>query len=103
MKNNQALIAQSGAYFAELGQVDVGCDLDCELSTCCCAGLGCCRQKITGTNDSVVFLAAGGTIVFRQLEEGETIIVDTRSVVAMEESVTMGIVSNGRIGMCCCG
>jgi len=81
----------------------IGCDLDCSPKTCCCAGLGCCRQKIQGGDGDIAFLAAGGTLVYRQLEAGETIIVDTKSLVAMENSVEMGIAPNGRIGMCCCG
>jgi len=91
---------------SELGDVDVGCDLDCEFYTCCCAGFGCCRQKIEGTDDSVAFLAAGGTVVYANLKEGETITVDTESILAIEESVQMGVISNGRICCsltCCCG
>jgi uncharacterized protein (AIM24 family) len=100
---DHALITQGGAYMSHLGDVDVGCDLDCSPSTCCCAGFGCCRQKITGSTESIAFLAAGGTLVFRQLEPNETITVDTRSVVAMEDSVTLGITSNGRFCTCLCG
>lgn len=90
---------------SELGDVDVGCDLDTSCTTCCCAGLGCCRQKITGSDDSIAFLAGGGTIVYRHLQKGETITVDTTSVVAFEESVKLGIISNGKLCSvtCCCG
>ena len=79
--------------------MDVGCDLDLSFKTCCCAGLGCCRQKITGADGSILFLAAGGTLVYRHLKAGETIIVDSHSVVALEHSVEMGITSNGRFCM----
>ena len=90
---------------SELGDVNVGCDLDCSCRTCLCVGLGCCRQKITGSDESIVFLAAGGTLVHRHLKAGETITVDTKSVVAFEESVKLGIISNGRLCSltCCCG
>lgn len=81
----------------------VGCDLDSGCATACCAGFGCCRQKISGTKDSVAFLAAGGTIMYRQLKDGETVTVDSRSVVAMEESVSLGITSNGQCSMMLCG
>jgi len=80
-----------------------GCDLDCSPTTCCCAGLGCCRQKISGTQDSIAFLNAGGTIVYRDLQAGETITVDSRSVVALEKEVELGITSNGRFCTCLCG
>jgi uncharacterized protein (AIM24 family) len=48
-------------------------------------------------------LSAGGTIVYRSLKDGERIIVDTASVVAIEESVQLGVAATGRVGMCCCG
>jgi hypothetical protein len=72
--------------------------MDTSPITCCCAGLGCFRQKITGTTPSLAFLNAGGTIVYKQLHDQETITVDTTSIIAMEETVQMGIVPNGR---CC--
>jgi len=80
-----------------------GCDLDLGIKTCCCAGFGACRQKITGNSGDLAFLAAGGTLVYRNLAPGEQVIVDSRSVVAMEESVSLGITSNGRFCTCCCG
>ena len=86
-----------------LGNVQVGCDLDCSLVTCCCAGFGPCRQKISGASDDIVFLAAGGTLIYRKLEPNEQVIVDTRSVVAIEESVQLGITPNGQFCTCCCG
>lgn len=100
---DHALISQGGAYMSHLGDVNVGCDLDASLRTCCCAGFGCFRQKITGSDESIAFLAAGGTLIYRYLSENETITVDSRSVVAMEETVTLGIAPNGRICMCCLG
>ena len=51
----------------------------------------------------MAFLTAGGTLVYKYLKDGERIIVDSRSVVAFEESVTLGIVSNGRFCTCCFG
>lgn len=99
------MMQQGGKTFSKTHPAffTAACDLDCSLPTCCCAGFGCCRQKITGGTDSVAFLSAGGTVVYRQLKEGETITVDSRSVVAMEEGVTLGIAPNGRFCMCCFG
>lgn len=73
------------------------------MATCCCAGFGPCRQKIRGQRDSIAFLAAGGTIVYRNLDHDEIITVDSRSVVAIEDSVKLGIVPNGRLCMCLLG
>jgi uncharacterized protein (AIM24 family) len=88
---------------SQLGDVDVGCELDCSLKTCCCAGFGLCRQKLTASDESIAFLAAGGTILYRCLEADETITVDTASIVAFEQSVKMGITPNGRLCTCLCG
>ena len=99
--SGRSLIAQSGVYMAELGDVDVGCDLDCGITTCCCAGLGLCRQKLSGTDDSIAFLNAGGTIVYKHLKDGETITVDSGSVVGFEDTVDLGIQWNGRMFGCC--
>jgi hypothetical protein len=81
----------------------LGCDFDPSPATCCCAGFGCLRQKVSGSRDSVAFLNAGGTILFRDLKENETVVVDSRSVVAMAQSVTLGIRSNGRFCTCLFG
>jgi uncharacterized protein (AIM24 family) len=51
----------------------------------------------------VLFVASGGTPIFKQLKEGETITVDSRSVTMIENTVTLGITPNGRLCMCCCG
>ena len=50
------MIAKGGAYMSQLGEVDVGCDLDCSAATWCCAGLGLCRQKLSGDEGSIAFL-----------------------------------------------
>jgi uncharacterized protein (AIM24 family) len=104
--SGKSLIAQPGTYLSELGDVNVGCNLDCSITTCCCAGLGLCRQKLSGSDDSIAFLSAGGTIVFKRLNDGEVITVDSGSVVGFEETVGLGIKWNGRLCgccTCCCG
>ena len=101
---HHALYAQNGSYMASLGDgIQVGCDYDNNCIICCCAGFGCCRQRITGTQDDIAFIAAGGTLVYRKLEPDEVVVVDTRSIVAIEESVKLGIVFNGNFCTCCCG
>lgn len=97
------MIAHGGAIMTQMGDVDVGCDLDCSLMTCCCAGLGYCRQKISASDDSIAFLAAGGTLIYKFLRDGETITVDSGSVLAFEDSVNLGMTPNGRICTCLCG
>lgn len=101
--SGRSLIAKAGAYMSELGDVDVGCSLDCSPTTCCCAGLGCCRQKLSGSDGSIAFLNAGGTLVYKNLKAGETITIDSGSVVGFEDSARLGCTPNGRFCTCCCG
>jgi hypothetical protein len=84
-------------------ETDVGCDFDFNFLRCCCGGFGVCRQKLSGPDDSIAFLSAGGTIVFRQLNDGETITVDSRSVLAYDETVQLGLSLNGKCCTCLCG
>jgi uncharacterized protein (AIM24 family) len=55
-----SIIAQPGSYMTQLGDVQVGHDCDCSPKICCCAGFGVCRQKLSGPDDSIVFVSAGG-------------------------------------------
>ena len=60
-----------------IGNVNIGISVDCCTPTCCLAGVGVVRQKITG--DGIAFLQAGGTVLEKTLEEGEKIMVGSRS------------------------
>ena len=92
---------KDGAYFASTGSVHVGYDFDCCTATCCFGGQGCVRQTVSG--DGTAFLAAMGTLQTKRLDVGEVLIVDTHSLVAWEETVTMGIRQNANCCTCCCG
>lgn len=101
IESGRNMITKPGAYMSELGNVDVGCSLDCGLATCCGAGLGCCRQKLSGEDGSIAFLNAGGTIVYKHLKAGETVTIDRGSVVGFEDSARLGMSFNGRLCTCC--
>lgn len=103
VESGRTMIAKGGAYMSELGDVDVGCDLDCSGPTWCCAGLGFCRQQLSGSDGSIAFLNAGGTIVYKLLQEGETITIDSGSVVGFEDSASLGCALNGKFCTCCFG
>lgn len=98
---NGTLIAKGGAYFSHSGNVNVDISCDCNIFRCCCGGSGMTRQKLNG--DGTVFLEAGGTIIQKELDQGETIVVDTESVVAWADSVDMGLRAAGGCCMCCFG
>mmetsp|Transcript_28824 Transcript_28824/g.81309 ORF Transcript_28824/g.81309 Transcript_28824/m.81309 type:complete len:310 (+) Transcript_28824:190-1119(+) len=103
VQSGGSLIAQGGAIMTQLGEVDIACDFDKNPATCCCSGFGCCRQRLTGPDGSMAFLNAGGTIMYRHLEDGESVIVDTNSIVAIEDTVQVGLSPNGRLFTCCFG
>lgn len=92
---NGSLICQQSAYMAGLGDVQVGVSLDFNCLRCCCAGTGLVRQKITGSG--TVFLNTSGTIVQKVLEPGETIVIDTNSILAFSESCKLDLQRTGGI------
>lgn len=102
-----SIIAKSGAIMSYLGpDVQVSCSPDFNPIRCLCAGLGLCRQQISGgegKEENTAFLAAGGTILSRVLEEGETITVDKRSILAYADTVTLGVRFVGGACFCLCG
>ena len=55
------------------------------------------------TGDGVAFLCGGGAVVERMLAEGETVVIDTHSLLAWEPSVAMTVRTAGGCLMCCCG
>ena len=92
---NGTLIAQSGAYMASYGDVNVRSSVDCNFMRCCCAGLGLVRQKIDGTG--TVFLAGTGTIVQKVLRADETIIVDSNCIMAFADTCTLTLKRTGGV------
>lgn len=96
------MYSKSGAIMSSIGNVNITSSLDCNPVTCCCAGLGCVRQVLEG--DGSAFLAAGGTLLQKNLADGETMKVDTNSLVAFQDTVTLGVSPSGNLcGMCCGG
>jgi len=93
---------KSGTFLASIGKVNLDFSLDCCSCTCCFGGQGCVRQSIGGTGTA--FLSAMGTVIEKTLEQGETLVVDTNSLVAWESSVKLGLKSTGCCSCaCCCG
>lgn len=100
------LIAKPGAIMSHIGDTSISCSPDFNLLRCCCAGLGCCRQKIEGGesgDESTAFLAAGGTILTRVLKEDESITVDKNSILAFADTVTLDVTLGGGACFCLCG
>lgn len=87
------LVSKAGAYLSNIGEVDVSMNLDCGFTGCCIRGMGCIRQKSTGSG--TVFLEAGGTVLTRQLGAGEKLVVDSDSIVGFQDTVQLGWQLNG--------
>jgi len=68
---------------------------------CCCAGMPFFMENIVGKG--WVFLAAHGTIIEKQLSPGEELVVDTNSVVAVSNSVSVDVRRTGGCMTCCFG
>jgi len=101
LSNGVTYRAKDGAYFASHGDVKIGYNFDFNPATCCFGGQGCVRQTVSGSGTA--FMAAMGTLMTKELAPGETILVDTGSLVAWSESVVMDIRMAGGLCTCCCG
>ncbi|HNV69589.1 MAG TPA: TIGR00266 family protein [Candidatus Ozemobacteraceae bacterium] len=83
------LICQKEAFLAGARGVAVGMHLQKKLGVGFFGGEGFIMQKLEG--DGMVFCHAGGTMMTRQLEAGQTVKVDTGCVVAYTPSVNFDI------------
>lgn len=95
------MILKKHGYMAQRGGVELEMNQDCFSLTCCCGALGCCRQRISGTG--MAFINAGGTILEKDLQDGEEVLIDHNSIVGFQESVTYELVTVGSLLMCCAG
>lgn len=98
---NQTLICQKSAFLCAAKGVNIDLYLQKKLGVGLFGGEGFIMQRLTG--DGVVFLNAGGTIIKKQLAEGETIKIDTGCLVAMSETVDYDValqndIKNGLLG-----
>lgn len=60
-------------------------------------------RKVTGTHPSHACFLDSGTVVTKELDANETVIVDSGSVLAYDSGVALGITPNGKCCTCCCG
>uniref|UniRef100_A0A6T9FIH3 Uncharacterized protein n=1 Tax=Haptolina ericina TaxID=156174 RepID=A0A6T9FIH3_9EUKA len=96
------------SFLASTGKVNLAIDFDCNPCTCCFGGQGCVRQTLSAPEggegvQGVGFIGAMGTIMTKTLAEGETIDVDTDSVVAWDATAKLGIKLAGGCCAICCG
>ncbi|MCP3953970.1 MAG: TIGR00266 family protein [Desulfobacterales bacterium] len=89
------LICQKDSFLCAAKGVAIGVHLQKKILTGLFGGEGFIMQKLEG--DGMVFVHAGGTVVERELQAGETLHVDTGCVVALEQSVGFDIQQAGGI------
>ncbi|WKB54061.1 TIGR00266 family protein [Eleftheria terrae] len=89
------LLCQKDAFLAAARGVSLGIAFQQKLSVGFFGGEGFIMQKLEG--DGLAFVHAGGTVVRRELQPGQTLMVDTGCVVAYTPSVDFEIQYVGKI------
>jgi uncharacterized protein (TIGR00266 family) len=89
------LICQKDAFLCAARGVSLGIYFQQKLSVGFFGGEGFIMQKLEG--DGLAFVHAGGTVLKRDLQPGQTLLVDTGCVVAMTQGVNFEIQYVGKI------
>jgi uncharacterized protein (TIGR00266 family) len=89
------LISQKDAFLCAAKGVSVGIAFNKKIGTGLFGGEGFIMQRLQG--DGWAFVHAGGTILQKQLDMGETLRVDTGCIVAFQPSVQYDIQYVGKI------
>jgi uncharacterized protein (TIGR00266 family) len=89
------LICQKDAFLCAARGVSLGIFLQQKLGVGFFGGEGFIMQKLDG--DGLAFVHAGGTIVKRELQAGETLFIDTGCIVALTPNVNFEIQFVGKI------
>jgi uncharacterized protein (TIGR00266 family) len=89
------LICQKDAFLCAARGVSLGIYFQQKLSVGFFGGEGFIMQKLDG--DGLAFVHAGGTVVKRDLQPGQTLLIDTGCVVAMTPNVNFEIQYVGKI------
>lgn len=90
------IIAQKSAFLAREASVDMSIHFQRKLGAGFFGGEGFIMQKFTG--EGIVFLEIDGSIEKYDLEEGQTMILDTGYLAAMDETVKMDIITVKGVG-----
>lgn len=85
---NSTLICQKGAYLASNPSVNIEMAFTKNFTSGFFGGEGFVLQKLEGEGD--VLVKAGGTLVIKELEEGESLRVTSGSLVAFTDTVDYG-------------
>jgi uncharacterized protein (TIGR00266 family) len=89
------LICQKDSFLCAARGVSLGIALQQKLSVGFFGGEGFIMQKLEG--DGLAFVHAGGTVLRRELQPGQTLLIDTGCVVAYTPSVNFEIQYVGKV------
>ncbi len=89
------LICQKDAFLCAARGVSLGIHFQQKLSVGFFGGEGFIMQKLEG--DGLAFVHAGGTVMRRELQAGQTLLIDTGCVVAMTPNVNFEIQYVGKV------
>ena len=89
------LICQKDAFLCAARGVSLGIHFQQKLSVGFFGGEGFIMQKLEG--DGLAFVHAGGTVLKRELEPGQTLLIDTGCVVAFTPTINFEIQYVGKI------
>ena len=87
--DNSTLICQRGAYLASNPSVNIDMEVTKKLGAGFFGGQGFILQRLSGQGD--VLVKAGGTLVEKDMEEGEVLRVTSGSIVAFTSTVEYDI------------
>jgi uncharacterized protein (TIGR00266 family) len=88
-KYNGKLICQKEAFLCAAKGVAIGVEFQKKIGTALFGGEGFIMQKLEG--DGLIFVHAGGTIIEKELQTGESLKVDTGCLVALTQTVDFDI------------
>jgi uncharacterized protein (TIGR00266 family) len=89
------LICQKDAFLCAARGVSLGVHFQQKLSVGFFGGEGFIMQRLEG--DGLAFVHAGGTVVKRELQAGQTLLVDTGCLVALTPNVSFEIQYVGKV------
>ena len=89
------------SWLASMNATEFGLEAAPNAAAACCGGQGCCLTTIKGSGTS--FLNVGGTVIQKKLQVGESIIVDTNSLVAWSRTTKFDVQLAGNMTTVCCG
>ena len=89
------LICQKDAFLCAARGVSLGIYFQQKLSVGFFGGEGFIMQKLEG--DGLAFVHAGGTVLERELQPGQTLLIDTGCIVALTPSVSFEIQYVGKV------